>query len=122
MLLENFYQNGEKGQSREFSLHSIKAKIELFKNEKHWPVIFLGSEFKEISNVSFAMGGDQGMSVNMTQGNFMASARTLASKSAIYGSAARATCDSYNTMNFTDAEKAELNKSRKYSEDEKSTV
>ena len=60
-----------------FSHQNIMKKIEDMK-AKDYPVIFLGSEFREVAHVSGGLGVSFGNTVNMTKGNYRGVAAAMA--------------------------------------------
>ena len=61
--------DGEENHSKEYNWSAITKKMEDMK-VKNYPVVFLGSEFKEVAKVSGGLGVSFANSINMTKGNY----------------------------------------------------
>lgn len=61
--------DGEENNSKEYGWSAITKKMEDMK-AKDYPVVFLGSEFKDVGKVSGSLGVNLGNTVNMTKGNY----------------------------------------------------
>jgi hypothetical protein len=75
--------DGEENNSREYNWSAITKKMEDMK-AKNYPVVFLGSEFKDVGKVSGSLGVGIGQTVNMTRGNYYGASASMASKTAAY--------------------------------------
>ena len=71
----------------ELADQNIMKKIEDMK-AKDYPVIFLGSEFREVAHVSGGLGVSLGNTVNMTKGNYRGVAAAMACSTQNYASGA----------------------------------
>ena len=61
--------DGEENHSREYGWTAITKKMEDMK-AKDFPVVFLGSEFRDVAKVSGGLGVSSANSINMTKGNY----------------------------------------------------
>ena len=77
--------DGEENHSKEYTWSAVTKKMEDMK-AKDFPVIFLGSEFKEIAKVSGTYGVSLGNTVNMTKGNYRGVAAAMACSTQNYAS------------------------------------
>ena len=67
--------DGEENNSREYNWSAITKKMEDMK-KKDYPVVFLGSEFKEVGRIAESVGVLRGSTVNINKG-FMVVLRRL---------------------------------------------
>jgi Mg-chelatase subunit ChlD len=93
--------DGHENASKELSVSQAKQLLEDCRS-KGWQVIFLGANFDNASQ-SAGYGNSMRATVSMAAGAMAASTATLASKRAFYGVTGQA-------INFSEEEKAELNK------------
>ena len=77
--------DGEENHSTEYNWSAIMKKMEDMK-AKNYPVVFLGSEFKEVAKVSTGLGVSYGNTVNMTKGNYRGIAAAMACSTERYTS------------------------------------
>jgi Mg-chelatase subunit ChlD len=96
--------DGHENASRELSVAQAKALLDRCR-DKGWQVIFLGANFDNASQ-SAGYGNAARATVSMAAGTMAAHTTTLASKRSFYGVTGQ-------SINFTDDEKAELNKGAK---------
>lgn len=93
--------DGEENGSRKYNRESIMKRVAMLEQEKHYEVVFLGSEFNNVQETARNTGVLYSKSLNRTAGNYEAVASALASATRSYGVCGQ-------SINFSDDLKTSL--------------
>lgn len=102
--------DGHENASKEWNKNSIKAKLASIE-KRGWATVFLGANFDAVETVSSSLGVSAAYTANFAKGNMTRGMSSLAEKTMAYSSAEAGSLAAATAMMYSNAEKADLNKS-----------
>lgn len=104
VIMTDGYENA----SREYSLSSVKAKLKEME-QKDWPTVFLGADFKDVTNYTTSTFNiNTSNVVNTTAATRGIALGMMADKTTEYFNATANSTASFASMKWSDAEKAQV--------------